>query len=79
MHLQCAKSNVKCAICIVQFAVYNVLYAVCPSISYSVTQDNSEYNALEHDLAVVNLYFGSSTVYGQTISAEGFVLRDSMV
>ena len=34
-------------------------------ISYSVTQDDTEYNALEHDLAVVNLYFGSSTVYGQ--------------
>ena len=37
----------------------------CVYISDSVTKDNSEYNALEHDLAVVNLYFGASTAYGQ--------------
>ena len=41
------------------------LCAVRIGVSEIVTQDNSEYNALEHDLAVVNLYFGSSTVYGQ--------------
>ena len=57
--------NVPGVIIIWKFAAYNVLSVVCPRSLYSVTQDNSEYNALEQDLAVVNLYFGPSFVYGQ--------------
>ena len=30
-----------------------------------LTEDLTQYNALERDLAVVNLYFGSSSVFGQ--------------
>ena len=32
--------------------------------NYFVFQADPIYNALEKDIAVVNLYFGSSTVYG---------------
>ena len=44
--------------------MYSVQCVVCSL--QSTTQDNSEYNALEQDLAVVSLYFGSSTAYGQS-------------
>jgi hypothetical protein len=35
-----------------------------------LTKDLSQYNALERDLAVVNLYFGSSSVFGQLSVGE---------
>ena len=35
-----------------------------------LTEDLTQYNALERDLAVVNLYFGSSSVFGQLSAGE---------
>ena len=34
----------------------------------------SQYNALERDLAVVNLYFGSSSVFGQLSTGKLWVI-----
>ena len=50
----------QCAVVIKQYA----------RLYYFVNQDTSKYNALEQDLAVVNLYFGSSTVYGQSSDVQ---------
>ena len=70
---QCPLSSARCQVPSVLFQLSSVkcpvfIFKYQPSTVhclYSVIQDHSEYNALEHDLAVVNLYFGSSSVYGQ--------------
>ena len=43
------------------------------SVGDFLTQDKTQYNAMERDLAVVNLYFGSSTIYGQSSVVQRLV------
>ena len=44
------------------------LFELVPSFN-SATQESQKYNAFEKDIAVVNIFFGSSTVFGLKKSA----------